>query len=697
MRAHLPQRIPIILVLWLACFLRWQDPGLVPYTYDDASQIAIAGSIGGNPFSAEGSYPLLSGGTTLGVQRAALHAYLLAVFLKLGSAVEAAVLGIGALGVLATALIYRLGCRIGGRFVGLWSALFLAANPWLVYHDRRLWAHISTLLSILLLYLAWRVIVDKQMRAALWVLPALAIQTLFHTLGMVQSISVVGAILAMPRAWLNRFLVWGGLLACLLFAPYVWTLAQSQPGWLSGTLTGTPTGEAVEFAPRLSNLTRSNHWTLLNHLATGSGFSSAIGREETSHPWWHATLSIGVPLMWLFLGLGIARLCFELLQPLRAPGARMLLLWTVLPMLLLGVQPVRIAFQYWTVLLPLPALLGALGVDWLRKWVGGWFAGAKLSPRSLIVPGIVPNLAALTVIVLWVGSYAVVQDLRAQGEVQTSLRAWRMGIEIATDAAAQAQTEEIRFAVEGLDPAFDGEAAAVATLIGNPPYARFVAPERPSAILFNYTRPSLYYWTIDAPTAEADLNIWGERIWIGQPQYGEPAARLYRLPPYPAAALPVTPLEPAPAFDVGIQLLAYDFPAAPQAQEPAIYTLVWRVLEPPPETRQRDVTAFNHILETIPTETISSPQAQNLQQGEAHTGHIVAQNTVTQNVVAQIDGLALLSRDWWPDDVLVQRYEMTLPPGDLIWRTGLYSRIDGGRAYTAEWADSVDIPFRVLP
>jgi hypothetical protein len=64
--------------------------------------------------------------------------------------------------------------------------------------------------------------------------------------------------------------------------------------------------------------------------------------------------------------------------------------------------------------------------------------------------------------------------------------------------------------------------------------------------------------------------------------------------------------------------------------------------------------------------------------------------------VAQVDGLALLSRDWWPGDVLIQPYRVTLPPGTYLWRVGLYSRTDGGRFTLPDGRDAVDLgPFRV--
>jgi hypothetical protein len=60
--------------------------------------------------------------------------------------------------------------------------------------------------------------------------------------------------------------------------------------------------------------------------------------------------------------------------------------------------------------------------------------------------------------------------------------------------------------------------------------------------------------------------------------------------------------------------------------------------------------------------------------------------------VAQADGMALLSRDWWPGDVLIQPYSLTLPAGTYRWRTGVYSRADGGRSQLTTGGDSVDLP-----
>ena len=167
---------------------------------------------------------------------------------------------------------------------------------------------------------------------------------------------------------------------------------------------------------------------------------------------------------------------------------------------------------------------------------------------------------------------------------------------------------------------------------------------------------------MDAPEVEARLAQIGERVWEGPLVTGHPPARLYRLPPATALSLGFQHLDPPSTFDAGLALIGYVLPDNAQAEKPFQATLVWRVLDPPMSVRSRDMTAFNHIL------------------GMDGKG------------VAQADGMALLSRDWWPGDVLIQPYSLALPAGTYRWRTGIYSRADGGRSQLIAGGDSVDLP-----
>jgi hypothetical protein len=269
---------------------------------------------------------------------------------------------------------------------------------------------------------------------------------------------------------------------------------------------------------------------------------------------------------------------------------------------------------------------------------------------------------------VWTGGYVALMATVSAGGGGAAfgipLAQWQATLATTRAWAAQLETDQVRVAVEGVDPGYASEPAAVALLIGNPPWARFVAPQSPAALLLAHDRPSLYLWAIEDPETEALLRRAGEVVWQAPAYEGHAPVHLYHLPPAAEAdlGLRVTRLTPEPVFDVGLALAGYAFPDALQGEEGGIVTLIWRVTDPPDTVRQRDVTAFNHIL--------------------ADSGERAA----------QVDGLALLSRDWWPGDVLIQRYALRIvEPGSYRWRVGLYSRVDGGRSQVSTGGDFVDL------
>jgi hypothetical protein len=372
------------------------------------------------------------------------------------------------------------------------------------------------------------------------------------------------------------------------------------------------------------------------------------------------------------LGLGVLRTTLRCRTGLAAQGARLLLAWTVGPLLLLTFAPLRPPLQYWTVLLPLPALYLALGLEWAA--VGVAKAASRLAPSSrktqpasvAALPWALSLAVVVALIAIWTASYRDLLRAVDAGAGATTfgppLKRWQEATGAARAWAQRLGTEEVRVAVDGVDPGYQGEPAAVAGLIGSPPYARFVEPSSPAALLLAHDRPSLYLWAVDAPEVETRLAQIGERVWEGALVTGHPPARLYRLPPATALSLGIQHLDPPSTFDAGLALIGYVLPENAQAEKPFQATLVWRVLDPPMSVRSRDLTAFNHIL------------------GMDGKG------------VAQADGMALLSRDWWPGDVLIQPYSLSLPAGTYRWRTGIYSRADGGRSQLIAGGDSVDLP-----
>jgi len=273
----------------------------------------------------------------------------------------------------------------------------------------------------------------------------------------------------------------------------------------------------------------------------------------------------------------------------------------------------------------------------------------------------------LLLTVVWIGSYVDVLKAVEAGKggqaFGVSLQRWQQTLSEARDWSDRLGTDEIRVAVNGVDPGQSGEPAVVALLIGNPPWARFVEPTSPAALLMKYDQPSLYLWTLNQRETEAKLAELGEEVWTKQLAEGRPTAHLYHLPALTEAELSFTRLDPAPVFDTGLALLGYVFPEDADESAPVEVTLIWQVLEPHPDVRTRDFTAFNHVL-------------------DANSG----------GKAAQVDGFSVLGRDWWPGDVIIQPYVVTLEPGTYRWRVGLYSRADGGRSQLLGGGDSVDLP-----
>lgn len=643
---RLSHRLQLIAILWLAAWLRWQALDVVEFKYDEAHTLGIASRIAGGH-----ALPALSGGASLGLTRGALIPYVQALFLRLiGPRPEAAVWGMAALGVLAVALTFVLGSRLHNRLTGLLAALFMAASPWPALWDRKLWAHILPLASVALLLLAWEVTGKNRGRALLWFPILAALQLQAHVLALVQAASWLGGFLIAPRRWLRRPLLLGLLAAGLITLPYAWALVASAPPILNSDLGlwRTQTGGGA--------LSLAERWLQARQFLTGAGLG-AVAAIETA--WTRAGDALSLPLL-LLLAAGLARMLLWLRRPRQRPAARLLLAWAAPPILLLLLAPAPVFLHYWSTLLPLPALILALGLE-------GCSQRLARGRRHLLAP-----LVALLIAAVWLGSYHSTLTAVTAGaggrNFGPPLRAWQQAIAAAETEAARLQIAEIRVAVRGVDPAQQGEPAAVALLIGNPPWARFVEPAQPPALLLKRGQPSLYLWTLPGEAAAAN---WGTLVWQGEMATGLPPARLYRLPPAEELPLPFTPLPQPATFDAGLTLIGYAFPQPPALARPLTVTLIWQVLEPPAGARARDLTLFNHIYDQ------------------------------TGARVAQADGFALLSRDWWPGDVVVQPYEIDLPAGAYRWQTGIYSRSDGARALLispqAEGGDTFTLPPLVVP
>ena len=258
-------------VLLLAAALRWMQPGLVEFKYDEVNITRQAlGLVSGGPLpdperrhhagDPARSARCVSAGAATGAARE--------------NTSRPPCGGLAALGVIAVALTYVLGSRVGGPVVGLMAALFMAVNPWLIAYDRKLWAHIQVAFSVLLLILAWDVVVRRRRWAAFWFPVAAALQVLAHVLAVLQALSWLGAFLVAPRRWWRREAGLGIAVGVGLVIPYTWALANR---WLArGAATAA-------FAPGIPDSATSgpgalrDAWLQAFYLFTGAGTSSLAG------------------------------------------------------------------------------------------------------------------------------------------------------------------------------------------------------------------------------------------------------------------------------------------------------------------------------------------------------------------------------------------------------------------------------------
>jgi 4-amino-4-deoxy-L-arabinose transferase-like glycosyltransferase len=354
-------------------------------------------------------------------------------------------------GVAAVALTYLLGRRIAGRMAGLVAALYMAVNPWLVFYDRKLWPHIQVVFSVLLLYLAWRAVVDDSRRARFGFPVVAALQLLTHVLALVQALSWLAAFLVAPRRWWRRETLWGALLGAALLSPYLVALFRA------GLPTQMPApGDAGALVQPLGD-----RWRLAWQLMGGNRIFELAGVGAPLTPW-DRGLGWVQWLVWAGMLAGFGRVLAWLASPRTRRGGLLLLGWLIAPLLALSFGPFTLYLQYWTALLPLPALLFALGLTWPLALRPG-----MPSPLLPWLRGGIALVAAL-VLLLWSGAYVDVLARIDQGAGAATfgrpLREWQEAMRAAEAWAARLDAEDLIAPVVNESPEALGVAEAVRAL-----------------------------------------------------------------------------------------------------------------------------------------------------------------------------------------------------------------------------------------
>ncbi|MEZ4661384.1 MAG: hypothetical protein R2911_27860 [Caldilineaceae bacterium] len=292
----------------------------------------------------------------------------------------------------------------------------------------------------------------------------------------------------MPRAAGRRALLLGAVVALLLLLPYGWALWQQMPPDAPARIGQI--GDQLN-APTASwqKLIDPAEWLLARQLVTGGGISSIVGRMETAALWWQLNRTLISPLLLLLVGVGIVGQAFQLVTLRKNVGAR--LLW-----------PGASALCFWGFNQPNSICNIGRCCCRCRRYFSPWGsqprlmywrAGYKSTGCTLA------GLVAATVMLVWVGSYLDVQSIVARRASGVTLRGWQQALSVARDKPPRIKRRRC-VAVHGVDPGYESEPAVVATLLGSPPFARFVAPRRRQLCSFPTTGPASTF----GPSTRAD-------------------------------------------------------------------------------------------------------------------------------------------------------------------------------------------------
>ena len=653
----LPCSFAPLLIILLAAFLRLAEPDLVEFKYDEAHTLTVAAQV------AQGqTLPRVSGETSWGVERPAFSFYLFAVPTAVGRNPALSVLFSGLLGVLAVASTYRLAAEFFDWPTALAAALLYAVNPWCILYERKLWAHPLPLLSVLILYFSYRLVVKRQPQAALPLLLTLGVQGQTHVLAWLYLPFVFLLLLFTWRRWrpLPTLLGAGGwVLLTLPYAAYLWPQRADVWARLNEEVLSQPA--QVDAAALRQAL----------HLAAGTRIQELLSPEGALR-----FLPYRTWLTWsgtLMAALLLAGLAYALWSCVRAPGEgerhALLLLWLAVPLLLLTRHSIKVQRQYLTLLIPGLFLLAVLPVGWLLRRRPGLGRPEMLAvdcqvhrPSAGSGRHYLPlalGLALLTFVAFTQASsilpfYGFVARYGAGGGFDVPLRYWQRAAAAAQTVAAAHGLSEIAVMTQGVDPVYEGRPTLLAYLLRPPLDPRFLNGEETPALLLPWERELLYLTTVEQPDVLAALRGWGrEEAAVRVPD--GPTLRVWTLPAHPAQELAAWPQQPLNVpFDNGARLWGADLPSAVPAGGSTTLRTWWALDEVLPEQVTSMWSIFNHLLD---------------EEG-ARRG--------------QGDGLGLPSYFWRPGDHFLQwtpiQVQEDAPAGTYRLWTGLYSVQDGRRA-----------------
>ena len=599
-------------ILILAAVVRLARPDLTEFKADEGRLLTLALQ------AAAGDVPPHGIASSVGFPNAPLSVWLYALPLLFWRHPFAPTMFTGLLSTLAVAGVYWLARRTWGVPAALAAALLLAAGPWAIIFSRKIWAQ-----NLLPLFaVGWGIgaalaFVEGRRPMVVLHLVCLALAVQLHPAAAGLAPATLLFLLVFRRRVGWGWVVLGGLLAALTFAPYLWHLWGL---WRGGGLPFSTGQAAAEVS--LDSL------RLALTIAAGFGIEPLAGEGFALPPG-------AAVARWLWLGLVLAGVVFAAVRAARRwqrPDSQVgliVLAWLLAPALLFVWHRTPVYVHYFIAGLPAACILG--GVVFaaaIRRWPV-W--GRRTAWAALLLTA---GLQLLGWGALMRAAVAAPGETGFGLPLRTKLAAADAARRLMTDTGAT----EVLLAGDGADPERDDFPAEFRPLLHDVP-VRYVDLNAealfPAAAVVVLLGPV----SADGPTTARDIYT----VAPGEVESVNAADgvvyTLHALPP--AAAPPPDVALASPALLANfVQIVGHD--ALRFGPEGAVWDLFWRTADNPDPA---DFHIFNHLLDA----------------GEER--------------VAQADAAAFAGHQWRAGDVVISRFVLPIGPDvapPLTMRAGMY-------------------------
>jgi 4-amino-4-deoxy-L-arabinose transferase-like glycosyltransferase len=345
--------LSLLLVLAVAAFMRFAEPGILEFLHDEAYLSLLAQDM----VSGKG-IPLTGMPSSVGVPNSPVSVYIMALPYAITDNPQVATLFIAALNVAGVGILWLIAQRYFGRTTALAAGLINAVNPWAVLYSRKIWAQDFHTPFILLAFLLGMLgFIEGKRWAQLLCLPVLFIGLQIHFAA--WALLPVFLLLIWVGRKNIRFLplVLSIILAALTLMPFAMGMSQTladDPARIQNALNRSGKSGMSLSAEALAIQAR---------FITGWDVKGWVAPENADFP--------QPGIYWLIPGLiALVGIADVLIRRKRNLYGLFALLWVVLPVLIFTPTWTPVYPHYFIAGIPMLCVLAGIGINALIEYNG---------------------------------------------------------------------------------------------------------------------------------------------------------------------------------------------------------------------------------------------------------------------------------------------------------------------------------------